>query len=139
MRTIFVEKKEISQKNCIFVAESHRQIIKGYKVVRLEGYEVITDQRPLTPKISKPSKPIKQKGKNMTTTALSGLLEYLRGTLTANNMRWVGEHLIEYANKEEAEQLRPYTMQEIDDMLDEAENAFEADDYLTQNEVFHRK
>ena len=62
----------------------------------------------------------------MTTTALSGLLEYLRGTLTANNMRWVGEHLIEYANKEEAEQLRPYTMQEIDDMLDEAENAFEA-------------
>ena len=60
----------------------------------------------------------------MTTTALSGLLEYLRGTLTANNMRWVGEHLIEYANKEEAEQLRPHTMQEIDDMLDEAENAF---------------
>ena len=50
-----------------------------------------------------------------------------------------GEHLIEYANKEEAEQLRPYTMQEIDDMLDEAENAFEAGDYLTQNEVFHRK
>ena len=75
----------------------------------------------------------------MTTTALSGLLEYLRGTLTANKMRWVGEHLIEYANKEEAEQLRPYTMQEIDDMLDEAENAFEAGDYLTQNEVFHRK
>ena len=75
----------------------------------------------------------------MTTTALSGLLEYLRGTLTANNMRWVGEHLIEYANKEEAEQFRPYTMQEIDDMLDEAENAFEVGDYLTQNEVFHRK
>ena len=75
----------------------------------------------------------------MTTTALSGLLEYLRGTLTANNMRWVGEHLIEYANKEEAEQLRPYTMQEIDDMLDEAENAFEASDFLTQNEVFHQR
>ena len=49
------------------------------------------------------------------------------------------QNLIEYANKEEAEQLRPYTMQEIDDMLDEAENAFEAGDYLTQNEVFHRK
>lgn len=44
----------------------------------------------------------------MATTALSDLLEYLRGTLTANNMRWVGEHLIEYANKEEAEQLRPF-------------------------------
>ena len=44
---------------------------------------------------------------------------------------WVGEHQIEYANKEEAEQLHPYTMQEIDDMLDEAESAFEAGDYLT--------
>ena len=48
-------------------------------------------------------------------------------------------YCIEYANKEEAEQLRPYTMQEIDDMLDEAENAFEAGEYLTLNEVFHRK
>ena len=51
---------------------------------------------------------------------------------------WVGEHLIEYANQEEAKQLHPYMMQEIDDMLDEAEEAFETGDYLTQNEVFHR-
>ena len=51
---------------------------------------------------------------------------------------WVGEHQIEYANKEEAKQLHPYTMQEIDDMLDEAEEAFETGDYLTQNEVSHR-
>ena len=35
--------------------------------------------------------------KNMSTAALSGLLEYLYGTLTASNMRWVGEHLIEQA------------------------------------------
>lgn len=48
-------------------------------------------------------------------------------------------YFIEHANKKEAEQLRPYTMQEIDDMLDEAENAFEAGDYLTQNEVFHQR
>ena len=74
----------------------------------------------------------------MSTTALSGLLEYLYGTLSISNMRWVGEHLIEYAKKEEAEQLRPYTKEEIDDMLDEAEAAFEAGDYLTQDEVFHR-
>ena len=51
----------------------------------------------------------------------------------------MGEHLIEYANKEEAKQLHPYTMQEIDDMLDEVEKAFEAGDYLTRDEVFHRK
>ena len=74
----------------------------------------------------------------MSTTALSGLLEYLYSTLSISNMRWVGEHLIEHAKKEEAARLRPYTMKEIDDMLDEAEAAFEAGDYLTQDEVFHR-
>ena len=75
----------------------------------------------------------------MSTATLTSLLDYLYGTLTPNNMRWVGEHLIEYAKKEEAEQLRPYTKEEIDDMLDEAEAAFEAGDYLTQDEVFHRE
>ena len=75
----------------------------------------------------------------MSTTALTGLLEYLYGTLSPSNMRWVGEHLIEYSKKEASEQLRPYTMQEIDDMLDEAEAAFEAGDYLTNDEVFHPK
>lgn len=73
----------------------------------------------------------------MSTAALSRLLEYLYSTLTPSNMRWVGEHLIEYAKKEENEQLRPFTMEEIDDMLDEAEAAFEAGDYLTNDEVFH--
>ena len=75
----------------------------------------------------------------MSTTALSGLLEYLYSTLSISNMRWVGEHLIEHAKKEEAAQLRPYTMKEIDDMLDEAEAAFEAGDYLTNEEVFHHE
>ena len=73
----------------------------------------------------------------MSTATLTSLLDYLCGTLTPNNMRWVGEHLIEYAKKEENEQLRPYTLEEIDDMLDEAEAAFEAGDYLTNDDVFH--
>ena len=62
----------------------------------------------------------------MSTAALTGLLEYLYGTLSASNMRWVADHLIEQASKKEKEQahdLTPYTMQEIDDMLDEAEAA----------------
>ena len=75
----------------------------------------------------------------MSTMALEGLLSYLYGTLSPSNMRWVGEHLIEYAKREQDEQLRPYTMQEIDDMLDEAEAAFEAGDYLTNEEVFHHR
>ena len=73
----------------------------------------------------------------MSSTALSGLLEYLYSTLSTSNKRWVAEHLIESANREEKEQLRPYTMGELDDMLDEAETAFEAGDYLTNDEVFH--
>lgn len=75
----------------------------------------------------------------MSTATLTSLLDYLYGTLSPSNMRWVGEHLIEYSKKEESEQLRPYTMQEIDDMLDEAEAAFKAGDYLTNDEVFRHK
>lgn len=76
----------------------------------------------------------------MSTTALTGLLEYLYGTLSVSNMRWGGEHLIEQANKKEKEEydLTPFTMEEIDAMLDESEAAFEAGDYLTNEEVFQR-
>ena len=56
----------------------------------------------------------------MSTATLNNLLEYLYGTLTPDNMRWVGEHLIEHAKKEDAS-LKPYTMEEINAMLDEAE------------------
>ena len=40
---------------------------------------------------------------------------------------------------EDQEWLRPLTMEEIDAMLDEAEAAFEAGDYVTHEEVFHRQ
>ena len=73
----------------------------------------------------------------MSTATLTSLLDYLFGTLSTSNMRWVGEHLIERANMQESEMLRPYTMDEIDGMLDEAEAAFEAGEYLTNDEVFH--
>ncbi len=72
----------------------------------------------------------------MSTAVLTSLLDYLYGTLSPSNMRWVGEHLIEHANKEENVTLKPYTMQEIDNMLNEAEAAFEKGDYITQDEVF---
>lgn len=53
---------------------------------------------------------------------LSGLLEYLYATLPPNSMRWLGEHLIERAQSAE----HPYTMAEIDAMLEESERDFEA-------------
>lgn len=62
----------------------------------------------------------------MSTTALQGLLDYLYGTLSPSNMRWVGEHLVMQADKVENPDLKPYTMDEINAMLDEAEADFEA-------------
>lgn len=52
----------------------------------------------------------------MSTALLTNLLEYLRGTLTPNNMQWLGEHLIEYAHEES--QLQTYT---VEDLLQMAE------------------
>ena len=49
----------------------------------------------------------------MSTATLNSLLEYLYGTLTPSNMRWVGEHLIEHAEKVEDPSLKPYTIEEL--------------------------
>ena len=57
----------------------------------------------------------------MSTATLTSLLDYLYGTLTPTNMRWIGEHLIEQANKAEEFPLKRYTREEINAMLDEAE------------------
>lgn len=71
----------------------------------------------------------------MSEATLSSLLEYLYGTLTPSNMRWVGEHLIQYAENAEAPQ-KPYTMDEINAMLDQAERNFEAGLGIPNEEVF---
>ena len=71
----------------------------------------------------------------MSEATLSSLLEYLYGTLTPSNMRWVSEHLIQYAENEENSQ-KPYTMDEINAMLDEAERNFEAGLGIPSEEVF---
>lgn len=62
----------------------------------------------------------------MSTATLNSLLEYLYGTLSKNDMRWVADHLMEHANREEDYDLKPYTMEEINAMLDEAEANFAA-------------
>lgn len=74
----------------------------------------------------------------MGTATLTNLRDYLYGTLTPDNMRWLATQLTKRANIEEMEQLRPFTMKEIDEMLDEAEAAFDTGDYLTNEEVFHK-
>lgn len=53
---------------------------------------------------------------------LAGLLEYLYATLSPKSMQWLGEHLIEHAQSV----VQPYTMAEIDAILEESERDFEA-------------
>ena len=71
----------------------------------------------------------------MSTATLAGLLDYLYGTLTPSNMRWVGEHLIERATKEEHTP-KPYTMEEINSMLDLAEADFAAGRFIDDDDVW---
>ena len=53
---------------------------------------------------------------------LTSLLEYLYATLSPKSMQWLGEHLIEHAQSA----VQPYTMAEIDAILEESERDFEA-------------
>ncbi len=75
----------------------------------------------------------------MSTTALQGLLEYLYGTLSPKNMRWVADHLMERAEQAEPEALRRYTMDEIDAMLDRAEAEIAAGHGIPHEEVMRRQ
>ena len=76
----------------------------------------------------------------MSTTALSGLRDYLCGTLTPANMLWLSSQLAEYALHQQAEELPPphrrYTMDEINAMLDEAERQAAAGESMTNEEFF---
>ena len=79
-----------------------------------------------------------ERGLYMSSTALNGLLEYLYGTLSADNMCWVATHLMERADKIKGAELRPYTMDEINNRLDKAEQDFDAGLGRTSEEVFKR-
>ena len=58
----------------------------------------------------------------MSTSVLSNLRDYLYGTLSPANMLWLSKQLADYVQKQrEQERLKPYTMEEINAMLDEAE------------------
>lgn len=70
----------------------------------------------------------------MSTATLTNLLEYLYGTLSPSNMRWVGEHLIEYAEKKEA--LEPYTVEELMERAENGRQQIANGQYKTNDEVF---
>ena len=68
-------------------------------------------------------------------TIVSNLLEFLYGTLTPSDMQWLGEHLIEHAQSQK-ENLKPYTMEEIDAMIDESERQIAAGLCQDNEDVF---
>ncbi len=70
----------------------------------------------------------------MSTAALTNLLEYLYGTLTPSNMRWVGEHLIEYAEKKEALEL--YTVEELMERAEKSRQQITDGQFKPNEEVF---
>lgn len=73
----------------------------------------------------------------MSTATLTSLLDYLTGALTIDNKQWLADHL--YQQVRENESLSPYTMEEIDTMLHEAEEDYAAGRYKTNDEVFGHK
>lgn len=74
----------------------------------------------------------------MTTTALQNVWQTILGfNLSTANKRWIADHLYEQVREEE--RLKPYTMEEIDTMLHEAEEDYVAGRYHTNDEVFKRK
>ncbi len=73
----------------------------------------------------------------MSTATLNGLLEYLYGTLSPSNMRWVGEHLIEYAKRVTPEEtLQPYTKEELLERAEEGRRQIAMGNYCTSEELF---
>ena len=74
---------------------------------------------------------------NMSTATLTSLVEYLIGTLTPSDMRWVSKHLTEYADKQEAPlPSKRYTKEEMNAILDEAEANFVAGKGIPDEEAW---
>ncbi len=73
----------------------------------------------------------------MSTTTLTSLLDYLTGALSTDNKQWLADRLYEQVREQESSE--PYTMDEIETMLREAEEDFAAGRYKTNDEVFGQK
>lgn len=68
----------------------------------------------------------------MSETTLTNLLNFLYGTLSPKDMRWVAEQLIEQAN---AEELKPYTIEELHERIAKSEQDYAEGKYHTHEDV----
>ena len=71
----------------------------------------------------------------MSEATLTSLLEYLYGALTPSNQRYVAEHLMQYAEMEERE-AKPYTIEELHQMVAESEREIAAGLCQDSEDVF---
>ena len=71
----------------------------------------------------------------MSTETLSSLRDYLFGTLSRSNMLWLATQLKERADKEE--DLKPYTMEELHQMVEEGRREIAEGHYCTSEEMFN--
>ena len=72
----------------------------------------------------------------MSTVALQNLWETILGyNLSTANKRWLAEHLIAQVEAETKEQVEPYTMAQIDAMIDESEADFAAGRFYSMDEA----
>lgn len=75
----------------------------------------------------------------MSTKSLEGLRDYLCDTLSTGNMLWLCQQLSDYAHnhqKEEEEDLKPYTLEELHQSILESEKEFAEGKFKTIEEVF---
>ena len=66
---------------------------------------------------------------------MQGLLDYLYSTLTPDNMRWMAMHLMEHARSEEESQ-KPYTIEELHQMVAEGEQQFAEGKWQDSEDMF---
>ena len=70
----------------------------------------------------------------MSTQALTGLRDYLTGTLSTNDMMWLVEELTGYVRKDDA--FEPYTIEELHARIAKSERNFAEGRYITSEELF---
>ncbi len=72
----------------------------------------------------------------MSTAALQQVWDTILGyNLTTANKRWLAEHLIEQVETETKAQMKPYTMAELNAMIDESEADFAAGRVYSREEM----
>ena len=69
----------------------------------------------------------------MSEATLTSLLEYLYGTLTPSDQRWVATHLLAHADAKEP---KPYTIEELHQMVAEGERQFAEGTWQDSEDMF---